>query len=80
MLFFIVSFFAKLIVEDDTLAVFFGWVTGFFLSNDLTVLAKVFSLFSLLYFISLDSFGGLRVFTEDYLSLLELSFTFSAFS
>ena len=78
-----VSFFAKFMVEDDTLAVFFGWVTGFFLSKDFTVLEKLFSLFSLLsllYFTYLPYFGGLRVFTEDYFSLLELSFTFRAFS
>ena len=76
----IVSFFAKFIVEEETRAVFFGWVTGFFFYSDFTVFAKVFSLFYLLYFIYRASLGGFSVFTEDYLSLFELSFTFRAFS
>lgn len=83
MLFFMVNFFAKFIVEEDTRAVFFGWVTGFFLSKDFTVLAKLFSLFYLLYllyFIYLVYLGGFRVFTEDYFSLLELYLTLRAFS
>lgn len=73
--FLIWSFFAKLRVEEATLVdfyIFFGWVFGFFLSKDLTVLAKLFSLFSLK--------GGLRILREDYLSFIELSFTFIIFS
>lgn len=64
------NFFTKFRVElTEPLAgraVFFGWVEGFFLSNDFTVFAKVFSLLGF----------GLSSFNEDSLSLTVLSFVF----
>lgn len=68
---FICSFLAKLMVEEIILELFLGWVAGFFLSRDLTVLVNAFSLPSLV---------ALKVFKEDSLSFMELSLTFSMFS
>ncbi len=74
-IFLIWSFLAKFIVEEAILAGFydfFGWVLGFFLSKDFTVLVKLLSLFSLKV--------GWRILREDYFSFIELYFTFIIFS
>jgi hypothetical protein len=63
---FICNFFAKLRVEVAIFVGFFGWVEGFFLSKDLTVFPKAFSLLS-------RAAYGCKTFKEDSFSFIELS-------
>lgn len=73
-MFFNCSFLTKFRVEVAMRVAFFGCVDdGFFLSRDLTVLAKAFSLLSRLLL-------GCSTLREDSLSLAELYFTLSSVS